>query len=155
MLWGSFAEYLRHYPGRVLLIVVGALAALMLMAVSAPSVQGAEAEVSRASALQTGSLQKAHDGRMPAGLPAYAGHRLADVLDTAADGESVAWRDQENGAIYRVHPLFSFRVGERDCRAFTIRRIAADSVRESYRTACRSNAGGWTLTTASNVGGNS
>jgi surface antigen len=152
MLWGSFAEYLRHYPGRVLLIVAGALAALMLMAVNAPSVQGAE--VSRAGALGAGTLQKAHDGRMPAAMPAYAGHRLADALETAADGESVAWRDPENGAIYRVNPLFSFRVGERDCRAFTIRRIAADSVRESYRTACRRDAGGWTLTTASNVGGN-
>ena len=150
MLWGSFVDYLRHYPGRVLLIAVGAVAALMLMTVSAPSVHGAD----RAELLQAGPLKKGYDGRMPAGMPAYAGHRLADALDTAADGESVAWHDQENGAIYRVHPLFSFRVGEQDCRAFTIRRIAADSVRESYRTACR-NAGAWTLTTASNDGGNS
>lgn len=148
MSWGSFAEYTRHYPGRVLVIVVGAAAALALMAAGVPSVQGAEAA-------QTGASGKTRDfSPLPIGLPLSASHRLAEALDTAADGESVAWRDPDSGVTYRVHPLFSFRAGERTCRAFTVRRIAFDSIRESYRTACRRAAGGWTLTTASNAGGN-
>lgn len=148
MLWGSFADYSRQFPGRVLLILAGAAVAFMLMAASAPSVQGAEA-----IAAQAGPPAKSRDGNMQAGLPFSASLRLAAALDTAADGESVVWHDPESGATYRVHPLYSFKAGERVCRAFTIRRIALDSIRESYRTACRRNAGGWTLTTAS-AGGN-
>ncbi|MBE0531600.1 MAG: hypothetical protein IH626_12290 [Rhodospirillales bacterium] len=148
MLWGSFAEYTRHYPWRVLVIVAGALAAVMLMAAGAPSVHGAETV-----AVQGGAPAQSRDGNVQVGLPFSASIRLAAVLDTAADGESVAWQDSESGAIYRVLPFYSFSAGERVCRAFTIRRIAIDSIRESYRTACRRNVGGWTLTTAS-TGGN-
>ncbi len=148
MLWGTFAEYTRHYPGRVLVILAGALGALMLMAAAAPSVQGAEA-----IAAQAGGPAKGRDGNIQSGLPLSASLRLASVLDTAADGESVAWHEPESGATYRVHPLYTFHAGDRICRAFTIRRIALDSIRESYRTACRRSASGWTLTTAS-AGGN-
>ena len=148
MFWGSFAEYTRHYPGRVLVIVIGAVVAFMLMAAGVPSVHGAEAA-------QTGAAADNRDfGPMPVGLPLSASHRLTAALNTAQDGESVAWRDPDSGVTYRVQPLFSFRAGERTCRAFTIRRIAFDSIRESYRTACRRAVGGWTLTTATAAGGN-
>lgn len=148
MLWGSFADYTRQFPERVMLILAGATVAFMLMAADAPSVQGSEA-----IAAQAGPPAKARDGNVKSGLPYSASLRLAAALDTAADGESVAWHDPESGATYRVHPLYSFQAGERVCRAFTIRRIALDSIRESYRTACRRNVGVWTLTTAS-AGGN-
>lgn len=147
MFWDSCADYTRHHPGRVLMIVLGAAAAFVLMAAGVPSVHGAEGA-------RPGVLGKADDARMPAGIPVAAGHRLARVLDTAADGEAVVWQDPESGAVYRVHPLATFRTGDRQCRAFTIRRLAEDGVRESYRTACRDAAGDWSLTIASGVGGN-
>jgi len=146
MLWDSFADFTRHYPGRVLTIALGAAAALLLLATGAPSVHGAEGT-------RPGTLEKARDARMPAGIPVTAGHRLADILDTAADGEAVAWHDLESGVEYRVHPLATFRTGDRQCRAFTIRRVAENGVHESYRTACRSAAGGWVLSVASGTGG--
>lgn len=149
MLWESITDYIRHHLDRVLMIAVGAAVGLAIMATDIPPAHGAEA------ARADPDAATAYEGpRMRAGLTFAVGDRLADILDTAADGETVVWRDDKAGISYRVHPLSTFKAGQQSCRAFLIRRTSHDGIRESYRTACRAGDGGWGLTTASDTGGN-
>lgn len=138
----SSAEYARHYLGRVAMLTMGAVAALaMAAAVEVPSVRAVDTAFPRLA----GDLSGRPDGASRP-VPVIEG-RLADALDSVADGRSVVWREPETGATYRVDTVASFTAGEKSCRSFTLRRTAEGSLSESYRTACQDADGAWTLTT--------
>lgn len=137
----SSADYARRHMGRVAMLVLGAATCLTLAAaVDVPSVKAIDPGV-------TGVFGGLRNERPPARRDLVAGERLADILEHAGDGETVIWRNPDTQVTYRIHPLASFRTGDRTCRTFTIRRTADSSVRESYRTACQQADGAWSITT--------
>jgi len=68
------------------------------------------------------------------------------ALEHLADGQSVAWRDPNDGARYQVTPTQSYqREDGRYCREYQAQARIGGEARETYGTACRQPDGGWKL----------
>jgi surface antigen len=128
-------------PRRVidgLIILIGALAALAIGMVNAPPAGAANYDY-------IGVFGALSSSQRSADTNVVAGARLVDILEKSPDGETVAWHNPETGISYQIRVLTSFTTGTETCRTFTVRRNAAESVRESHRTACRQAKGIWKL----------
>lgn len=120
------------------IILIGGIAALAVATVHAPLVDAADYDY-------IGVFGALSSGQRSADTHVVAGARLVDVLEKSPDGEMVAWHNPETGISYQIRVLTSFTSGTETCRTFTVRRSAAESVRESHRTACRQANGIWNL----------
>lgn len=123
--------------GWMRILVVGTALGLMLSALRASPAWPADDWVEALGALPAPGKQ------MPVDV-ADAGW-LSRILDETPDGKTVSWRAGSPWATYRVQPLSTFPAADHSCRSFTVRLTAANSIRESYRIACRSADGSWEL----------
>lgn len=74
--------------------------------------------------------------------------QLASILDAAEDGavKQITVAAPTGGGkpiTYSVQPRSSFEVAGHSCRTFTIRAAAVETIRESFRIACKREDGTW------------
>lgn len=144
----SSADYARRHLGRVTVLVAGAAASLALAAaIDVPPVKAIDSG-------GTGVFGGWRGEKTSSPRDLVAGERLAAIFEQVEDGRTVVWRNPDTQVTYRIHPLVTFKAGNRNCRTFTLRRTAASSVRESYRTACQDAGGVWTISPAPHPGSN-
>lgn len=127
------AEYCMRRSARCL----ARFAVMAILLMSSPPV-GAGSDVS--GAIGSLNTQKAR------GTPnVIAGGRMVEILETTEDQKDVVIKAPDSDVLYRVRPIATFTSNGHLCRTFTLRRLAAENVRESFRSACRTPSGDWTI----------
>lgn len=89
---------------------------------------------------------------------AFAGNKIGDRMDEkdagctsqalehARDGESIKWRNPDNGIDYKMTPVKSYQKNDLECRRF-ISEATLDKQQEQYeREACKQSDGVWEMT---------
>ena len=67
------------------------------------------------------------------------------ALERAADRETVAWRNPDTGADYRVTPTRTLETDGRYCREYTTQATVGGERQTFHGTACRNDDGSWQL----------
>ena len=127
-------------PYRRLWMLGMALGLFAILNVAALTMHSADAGPDISGALGTLNTDKA---RGQANI--LAGDRLIEILETVEDRKEVVVNTPKSAVQYMVRPIVSFSSNGYRCRTFTIRRFGSTSVRESYRTACRTPEGDWNI----------
>lgn len=88
-----------------------------------------------------------------------ASPQLVEILEAAPDGtvKEITVAKQGHGSqlvTYLIEPKSSFKVGERNCRTFTVNASTESMVREAFRIACRQAGGSWRVATSPSVSEN-
>lgn len=88
-------------------------------------------------------------------LGAYLGGRIGKYMDkqdrlemqhaleTAPVGQSVAWKNPDNGNQYRVKPTRTYYKQQQPCREYTTEAIIGGKKETIYGKACRQADGSW------------
>lgn len=67
------------------------------------------------------------------------------VLERAADGQTVQWRNSETGLAYNVTPTRTFRENDRYCREYITQARSGSTNEQLQGKACRNADGSWQL----------
>ncbi len=71
---------------------------------------------------------------------------VGNVLETAQTGQSVAWRNPDNGGHYEVTPVRTRTTADnRYCREYTAKSTVGGRTETTFGTACRQSDGIWQL----------
>lgn len=68
---------------------------------------------------------------------------VGQVLERAADHQTVHWRNPDTGVEYQVTPQRTFQQDDRYCRTYTTRADLDGGQEVVRRTACRTDEGAW------------
>ena len=70
---------------------------------------------------------------------------LGRTLERVPDAQTVAWRNPNADAFYRVTPYESYRSEGRYCREYTVRAVVAGRQQQAFGIACRQPDGSWQI----------
>ena len=84
----------------------------------------------------------------------HVGHQMeqadqqctGQVLERAADGQRVQWRNPDTRQVYAVTPARTRERNGEYCREYLTRATVGGQTREVRGTACRQEDGRWTMT---------
>ncbi len=65
------------------------------------------------------------------------------ALETGPTGQSVAWKNPDNGNQYTVRPTRTYYVSEQPCREYTTTALIGGKTEHIYGKACRQADGSW------------
>jgi surface antigen len=75
----------------------------------------------------------------------------AEVFENAKNGQTVTWRNPDQGTEYRLTPVDTFDGPNGPCRTYTSVVTASGQRDEGKKVACRNGDGTWNVTTASRM----
>jgi surface antigen len=71
---------------------------------------------------------------------------VGQTLEHVPSGQTIAWRNDQSGEIYRVTPSDTFQTGDgRTCRRYTTEALIDGQQQQIHGTACRQPDGAWKL----------